>query len=103
MEDKSRGKKRPALALILSAILPGLGQIYNNQIPKGIALIVLNVAINLLLVKPIEKLTALRGSIPDNSTLFILIAYTIAGLVLWIYAMIDAKRTAQKINESEIT
>jgi hypothetical protein len=25
-----------------------------------------------------------------------------AGLVLWVYAMIDAKRTAEKINQSEM-
>ena len=50
MEDKSRGRKKPALALVLSAIFPGLGQIYNNQIPKGIALIGLNVVINFLLI-----------------------------------------------------
>jgi TM2 domain-containing membrane protein YozV len=102
MEDKpTRGRKKPTLALVLSAIFPGIGQIYNNQIFKGISLIALNTAINFLLVKPIEKLTASGGSIPDNSTLFIIIAYIVAGLVLWVYAMIDAKRTAERINESE--
>ncbi|MER3446012.1 MAG: hypothetical protein C4291_03875 [Candidatus Dadabacteria bacterium] len=103
MEDKPRGRKRPTLALILSAIFPGFGQIYNNQIPKGIILISLNMVINLLLVKPIEKLTASGGSIPDNPTLLILAAYMIVELVLWVYAMIDAKRTAEKINKSEVT
>lgn len=102
MEDKPRGRKKPALALVLSAIFPGIGQIYNNQIFKGVSLIALNVTINLLLVNPIEKLTASRGSIRDNSTLFIIVAYMTAGLVLWVYAMIDAKRTAEKINKSEI-
>jgi hypothetical protein len=102
MEDKPRGRKKPALALVLSGIFPGIGQIYNNQIFKGISLIVLNVAINLLLVDPIERLTASGGSIPDNSTLFIIVAYMTAGFVLWVYAMIDAKRTAEKINKSEI-
>ncbi|MGE5444980.1 MAG: DUF5683 domain-containing protein [Ignavibacteriales bacterium] len=102
MEDKPRGRKKPALALVLSAIFPGIGQIYNNQIFKGVSLIALNVTINLLLVNPIEKLTASGGSIRDNSTLFIIVAYMTAGLVLWVYAMIDAKRTAEKINKSEI-
>jgi TM2 domain-containing membrane protein YozV len=102
MEDKPRRRKKPALALVLSAIFPGIGQIYNNQIFKGISLIALNVVINLLLVKPIEKITTSIDSIPDNSTLFIIIAYMTAGLVLWVYAIIDAKRTAEKMNESEI-
>ncbi len=101
MEDKPRKRKKPALALVLSALFPGLGQIYNNQIFKGISLIALNVAINFLLVKSIEKLTGSRDSIPDNSTLFIIVAYCAAGLVLWVYSIIDAKRTAEKINESD--
>src|ERR1700741_3130468 len=102
MEDKSRERKKPALALVLSAIFPGLGQIYNNQIPKGIALIGLNVVINFLLIKPIERLMTPGGSMPDKSPLFIVTAYMAAGLVLWIYAIIDAKRTAERINKSEI-
>lgn len=104
MEEKQRGKKKPALALILSAIFPGLGQIYNNQVPKGAVLMGLNIVINFLMVKPLERLITSGGSIsiPDNSTLFIIVAYMAAGLVLWVYAMIDAKRTAEKINESEI-
>ena len=104
MEDKKRGRKRPGLALILSAIFPGLGQIYNNQVPKGAVLMGLNIVINLLLIKPFESLitTGRSISIPDKSTLFIIVAYMAAGLVLWVYAMIDAKRTAEKINQSEM-
>ncbi len=104
MEDKQKGRKKPALALILSAIFPGLGQIYNNQVPKGAVLVGLNLVINFLLVKSLERLITSGGSIsiPDNSTLFIIVAYMTAGLVLWVYAMIEAKRTAEKINKSEI-
>jgi len=104
MEDKQRGRKKPGLALILSAIFPGLGQIYNNQVPKGAVLMGLNLVINFLLIKPFESsiTTGKSISIPHNSTLFIIVAYMAAGLVLWVYAMIDAKRTAEKINESEI-
>jgi TM2 domain-containing membrane protein YozV len=100
--EQPRQRKKPMFALILSAIFPGVGQIYNNQVSKGISIIALNVIINFLLVKPIEKIMTLGGSIPDNSTLFIVAAYTAAGLVLWIYSLIDAKRTAEKINESEV-
>jgi uncharacterized protein DUF5683 len=104
MAQGSKQRKKPTLALILSAIFPGLGQIYNNQVLKGISLIGLNVIINFLLVKPVERLITPGGSIsiPDNSTLFIVAAYMAAGLVLWVYAIIDAKRTAEKINKSEV-
>jgi arabinogalactan oligomer/maltooligosaccharide transport system permease protein len=97
MTEKTKRRKNPTLALILSVIFPGLGQLYNNQVPKGIALLAINLVVNFLLIKPLEKLTISRYS-PDTSTLFIVAAYTVIGLVLWVYAIIDAKRTAEKIN-----
>ncbi len=95
-EEKKR--KNPMLALVLSGIFPGLGQIYVKQIPKGIVLIGLNLIINFLLIEPLEVLIESRGSMPDNSTLVIVAGYTIAGLVLWLYAIIGAKKTADRIN-----
>ncbi|HEY7535871.1 MAG TPA: DUF5683 domain-containing protein [Thermodesulfobacteriota bacterium] len=97
MTGETKRRKNPTIALILSAIFPGLGQLYNKQMPKGIALLALNLAVNLLLIKPLEELTISRDS-PDKSTLFIVSAYTVIGLILWIYAIVDAKRTADKIN-----
>ena len=97
MSEEKR-KKNPMLALILSAIFPGLGQIYVKQIPKGIVLIGLNLIINFLLIEPLEVLINSGGSAPDNSTVLIVAGYTIAGLILWLYAIIDAKKTADRIN-----
>ena len=87
------------IALVLSAIFPGLGQIYVRQIPKGVILIVLNLIINYLLVKPLEAIMESGGSPVDMSTLYVVLGYTVAGLILWIYAIIDAKRTAERINK----
>jgi len=99
-EEKKR--KNPLIAIILSAILPGLGQIYVNRIPKGLILIGLNLIISFLLVEPSEKilenLDRFPEQIPDNSLLFIVCGYLIAMLVLLIYAIIDAKKTADRIN-----
>jgi hypothetical protein len=39
------------------------------------------------------------GSTADMSTLYIVLGYTVAGLILWIYAIIDAKKTAERINK----
>jgi arabinogalactan oligomer/maltooligosaccharide transport system permease protein len=102
MTEETKRRKNPTLALILSAIFPGLGQVYNNQVLKGISLIALNAIINFLLIDPIERvLNTPAGSIPDNPTLFIVSAYALIGLVLLVYAIIDAKRTAERINREE--
>ena len=69
--------KNPGLAAILSFFWTGLGQIYNGQIGKGIAFIVIQ-GINVLLM-------------------FILIGF-ITYPILWIYGMYDAYQTSVKIN-----
>ncbi len=101
MQEKRKKRKNPTLALILSALFPGLGQIYNNTFSKGLVLMALNIVINSLLFGPFEKLISSRGSIPDNPTLIIVGGYTLAGLVLLIYAALDAKKTAERINREE--
>ena len=69
--------KSPGLAAVLSFLIVGLGQIYNGEIGKGILLIICNV-ISILLS-------------------FVLIGIPLL-LILWIYAIIDAYDTANKIN-----
>jgi TM2 domain-containing membrane protein YozV len=70
--------KNPATATILSFFVMGLGQIYNGQIGKGIVFIILY-AISWLLM-------------------FVFIGF-ITTPILWIWGMIDANRSAKKINE----
>lgn len=72
--------KNAGLAAVLSFFFAGLGQIYNGQIGKGILLIVLQ-GINAFLM------TVVIG----------FITYPI----LWIYGMVDAYKTANKINERD--
>jgi len=70
--------KNPTTATILSFFVMGLGQIYNGQIGKGVIFIILYV-ISLLLM-------------------FFLIGF-ITTPILWIWGMIDANRSAKRINE----
>lgn len=69
--------KSAGLAAVLSLILPGLGQIYNGQILKGIILIIID---------------AINGAL-----MFVLI-----GFITWpitvLYAVYDAYKTADRIN-----
>jgi TM2 domain-containing membrane protein YozV len=69
--------KSAGLAAVLSLVLPGLGQIYNGQILKGIILIIID---------------AINGAL-----MFVLI-----GFITWpitvLYAVYDAYKTAERIN-----
>ncbi|HEX3033995.1 MAG TPA: hypothetical protein VHT73_02545 [Thermodesulfobacteriota bacterium] len=102
MSDKTKRTKSPVLALILSVIFPGLGQIYTRQVLKGIAIVLLYTVINLLLMEPLERLLESVESPPDRPTLIIVTGYTIASFVLWLYSIIDAKRMAERINREEV-
>lgn len=77
----SSSEKSAGLALVLSFLFSGLGQIYNGQISKGIVMLV------------VYLICAF--------TTFLIIPGLIL-LVLWIYGMIDAYNTAKKINDGEI-
>lgn len=69
--------KNAGLAAVLSFLIPGLGQIYNGQITKGLLIVVVQ-AINVALTN-------------------VLIGFVFYPIVL-IYAVFDAYRTAQRIN-----
>ena len=98
-ENKSESKniKNPILAIILSALLPGLGQIYNAQVGKGLFLIGFNMIINLLIREPLLAVIDDPKSV-EQPTMIVFIGYSLAGMILWVYAIIDAKRNADRIN-----
>ena len=70
--------KDPAIATVLSFLFMGAGQIYNGQIGKGIAFLIMY-ALSLLLM-------------------FVIIGF-ITTPILWIWGMIDANGSAKGINE----
>ncbi|MCD1295232.1 hypothetical protein CUJ83_09500 [Methanocella sp. CWC-04] len=79
--------KEPLLALILSFFLPGLGQIYNGQIKKGIiAIIGYAVVIFAMIVL---------------SFFIIGICLIPVIFIVWLWGMYDAYTTANKINRGE--
>jgi TM2 domain-containing membrane protein YozV len=70
--------KNPGVAVVLSFFIPGLGQIYNGQIMKGIIFIILASIFGFLTV--------------------VLIGYILYPL-FWVYNLYDAYNTAREINE----
>ncbi len=70
-------KKSSGIAVVLSFFIPGLGQIYNGQIGKGILFIIIGFILALSLI--------------------ILIGFVLYP-IFWIYNMYDAYKTAERIN-----
>jgi TM2 domain-containing membrane protein YozV len=70
--------RNPATAAVLSFLLMGLGQAYNGEIVKAIIFLILY-AISIFL------------------TLFLIGFVTIP--ILWIWSMVDAYRSSQRINQ----
>ena len=73
------GQKSAGLAAVLSVLIPGLGQIYNGEIMKGVFLIVL-------------------------ALVFAFLALFLIGIVLyfglWIYGIYDAYHGAERYNRA---
>ncbi len=107
MIDRAVKRKNPVIALLLSGILPGLGQIYNTQILKGLVLVGVNIVINILIYTEMKEFIVRfyrdMGSIEvmpqDMSIMLTVLGYSSVWCVLLLYAVIDAKRTAERLNE----
>lgn len=76
---ETRSPRNPGLALVLSLLWSGVGQIYNGEVGKGIALLVLYVFSLLLIFVVIGIFTT---------------------PIIWIYGMVDAYKTAEKLNQN---
>jgi len=77
------GIKSPSIAAVLSFLFPGLGQIYNKQIGKGILLIILGGILIILMFIGID-----------------FIFYSFIYLIIWIIGMVDAYKTAENTNNA---
>jgi TM2 domain-containing membrane protein YozV len=70
LADGEAANKSPGVALLLSVLICGVGQMYNGQVGKGIAMLV--------------------GSI--------FLWFIFLGWVVWIWSMVDAYHTAKRMN-----
>ena len=93
------GKKEPILSAILSFFIPGLGQIYNGQMKKGIVLIVGYIVlwIAMFVVYFVGALVTMGVGA------FCCMPIFIVPLILWVYGMYDAYKVANAINKGEPT
>lgn len=88
--------RKPLLALIASLVMPGLGQVYNGQTIKGLIIFLV-----LLVVMPLSPFSA-WVAVHSTKHLILLVTLLFAGvtLVIYIYALRDAYRTAKQIGAS---
>jgi TM2 domain-containing membrane protein YozV len=84
-DNMIRYHKNPYLATLIS-IFPGIGQMYNGQVLKGI------------IIKIIWQILIIIGSIEINITGMAIMLVIFS--TLWIYNLADAYRNAKDINEN---
>lgn len=88
--------KRPWLAVVLSALIPGLGQLYNGAVGKSFMLLSLNFLIAFL-NKDLVKAAMEKRVAEDEKWIFL--AYTFVHFLLTVFAMVDAKIGAERVNK----
>lgn len=99
-------QKSAGLAAVLSALLPGLGQIYNGNILRGFALLVV-FAPCVWFGFAFMFLGGLAGMAkpgdPTAATMILLgFGALVAAPTMWLYAVINAYRTAERINRRQL-
>lgn len=110
-KDKSEAKSKhnPVVAMILSVLFAGLGQLYNRRYLKGIIFILIETAFLITMLESLNYgLWGLRtlGTIPGVDHSIRLLAFGVLSLIISIFAItlyvfnvIDARKQAKKIRE----
>jgi len=93
---------RPALAALLSALLPGLGQFYNRQWGKGIGFLlgffVLGGALTSSIdLEQVQQAAALGNPVDNIGQLAVLMLLLFA-LAVW--SIVDAARSAKRFQQA---
>ncbi len=84
--------RKPALAALMSLVLPGFGQLYNGEVNKAIWLFLLFTGVS----QPAIALAALY--LPGAAMVAALLAGLLLTLALWLYGIADAWRTARSLD-----
>ena len=87
--DQRITPRNPLFAAVMSAILPGFGQLYNGQVNKSLWIFIAFCLIAL----PLAVIIALY--LPVWMTVFALAAGVIIPIMIWVYGIIDAWRNAR--------
>lgn len=98
-ENEPTKKKNMVIAIILSLLVPGMGQIYTDRLQIGVALILINFGLNVLvLLSKDQGLDVSKASMELSGSASFHNFYMLAGIIVWGLALIDTKLTVDKIN-----
>jgi hypothetical protein len=87
------GRRRAMVALFLSGVFPGLGQLYNHQPLKGGAFLVAGAALSWLIGRVVPNdLEALASAKVGADTILLLCLL----LAIWLWSAIDACRVGSR-------
>jgi len=86
-------RRVPIIAALMSAALPGFGQLYNGQINRGIWLFL----VFSLLTVPVVAVIALL--LPAVLTVGVLLCSVILALGVWLWGIVDAWRVARSAGD----
>ncbi len=82
--------KNPIVAVIASFLIPGLGQIYNGEVRKGIGFLIIAIIFALIWLSLLQmQQPHMTGAVLAAGGAYVL---------LWIGSMYDAYKAAKKIN-----
>ncbi|MDC8758373.1 signal peptidase I [Janthinobacterium fluminis] len=84
--------RKPALAALMSLVLPGYGQLYNGEVNKAIWLFLTVAGFS----QPVLVLAALY--LPGAAMMPALLLALLLTLALWLYGIADAWRTARRLD-----
>ncbi|MEE8493225.1 MAG: DUF5683 domain-containing protein [Nitrospirales bacterium] len=95
---KSAGVGKMAFAATLSAVFPGLGQLYNGQRFKGVCFLGGGLVLVILLLSMLDPValqqSAQSGVPPENFGRILVLTLALMGVLLW--SILDAARVARR-------
>jgi len=96
-------KKDPGIATVLSAIIPGLGQFYNESIILGIIFVLIDLFFLSFILYAIGDSIMHFGYIFNSTeSIYGLLIIVGAYLIVWLISIKEAQSTSHKINKKEV-
>ncbi len=96
--DKSNTPRQPWLAVFLSDLLPGAGQIYGGEKSRGVFFIVVSFSLLATMASGFYGFLFLKDAATSRSLGLIAVIATLILLVLSIYALFDAFKVTRNYN-----
>jgi hypothetical protein len=88
---KTNVRRQKGIALILAGTFPGLGQLYNRQLLKGVLFLAAGAVLSWLVARavPIDPLALIEQGVSLTTVLAVVVL-----LAVWLWSLVDAWRAA---------